>query len=172
MIFTNLNSASSVEGGLALTLAQGSVTERCFVWIDANYNRRAGMAYTCDNSTIRYCALGRAGKHSYASDGRIAQNINLTSSLEHNIALDSITVIGKSDAQGRDGKSLSVEWFDQHYFEHTLGWDFKKVWKWNSSLNRPELQSVGVGAIVQAATTPKSNTEDILTQQIRANIWL
>ena len=100
MIFPNSTSSTSdvTNGGLALTLAQESVAERCFVWIDGNYAKRGGMAYTCDNSTVRYCALGRQGKHPYASDGRITQNINRTSTLQHNIALDSITVIGVSDA--------------------------------------------------------------------------
>jgi MoxR-like ATPase len=175
MIFPNFNPRSTIDvtnGGLALTLDQGSVAERCFVWIDGNYAKRGGMAYTCDNSTVRYCALGRQGKHPYASDGRITQNINRTSTLQHNIALDSIIIIGTSDAQGKDGKSVSAALFNQHYFEHTLGWDFDTVWQWNSTLNRPQLQSVGVGATVKPVAASQANTDDLLTQQIRTNIWL
>ena len=164
-------------GGLALILAQASIAERCFVWVDTPAGAsRGGMIYRCANSTIRYCALGKTANENSSSLGRIAQNIDGTCALQHNISLDSIAINGASDAQGKDGKSVSAALFNQHYFEHTLGWDFNKVWQWNSTLNRPQLQSVGVGAVVDGFKSLSSNsngiTDDLLTQQIRANIWL
>ena len=72
----------------------------------------------------------------------------------------------------KDGKSVSAALFNQHYFEHTLGWDFDTVWQWNSTLNRPQLQSVGVGATVKTVAPTQASTNDLLAQQISANIWL
>lgn len=169
--------ANDGHGGLASTLSQGSIVERCFVWVDTPAGAsRGGMIYRCANSTIRYCALGKTANENSSSLGRIAQNIDGTCALQHNISLDSIAINGASDAQGKDGKSVSAALFNQHYFEHTLGWDFNKVWQWNSTLNRPQLQSVGVGAVVDGFKSLSSNsngiTDDLLTQQIRANIWL
>ena len=163
--------------GIAVTLAQGSIAERCFVWIDTNSAGFECMTVRCDNSTIRFCALGggkRLGDspHLANSNGRITPNINGTSTLQDNIALDSIAMKGTSDAQGKDGKSVSAVLFNQHYFENNLGWDFDTVWQWNNKDNRPQLQSVGVGATVKTVAPTQASTDDLLTQQISANIWL
>lgn len=167
-------------GGLTSVLAQGSIVERCFVWIDANSAGFECVIDRCDNSTIRYCALGGKGNQTIAmmirytsnSRGRIAQNINGASTLQNNIALDSIAMRGTSDPQGKDGKSVSAVLFNQHYFENNLGWDFDTVWQWNSTLNRPQLQSVGIGATVKTVAPTQASTNDLLAQQISANIWL
>lgn len=66
----------------------------------------------------------------------------------------------------------------QDYFQNTLGWDFDKVWVWDSVENRPALREVGVNAQGQTAaqplqtTAPQQDMVDLLTQQIQANIWL
>lgn len=168
------------SNGLTSVLAKGSIVEHCFVWIDANSAGFECVTDRCDNSTIRYCALGGGRAQTISmrirqlstSIGRIAQNISGTSTLQNNIALDSIAMRGTSDAQGKDGKSVSAVLFNQHYFENHLGWDFDKIWQWNDAENRPELQSVGVGAMVNSTVAAQPNTEDLLTQQMQNNIWL
>ena len=78
--------------------------------------------------------------------------------------------------ENNDDKTVSAALFTQHYFENTLNWDFENTWQWNNAENRPELQSVGVGAVVEGFKSSLSNsndkTDDLLTQQIRANMWL
>ena len=63
------------------------------------------------------------------------------------------------------------------YFEHTLGWDFKKVWIWDDVEDRPALRPVDVGQAAQTAradavASPESATEPLLARQLRANLWL
>ncbi|MBK7300024.1 MAG: AAA family ATPase [Moraxellaceae bacterium] len=161
-------------GGITWQLNQ-SVVECCFVTGLLEYSyydyKFAGIAGECDSSTIRFCALGELQMHSRATlSGRIVRSKNDASLLQNNVAHDSHK--GK-DGKGKDGKSISAALFNQHYFEHTLGWDFDKVWQWNNTLNRPQLQSVGVGAVVNSVKQSQSaSNDDLLTQQIRANIWL
>jgi MoxR-like ATPase len=64
--------------------------------------------------------------------------------------------------------------FKQRYFEHTLGWDFDTVWQWDDAKDRPALRSIGMGATPQQAKPAgkDNNMVDLLTQQMRANIWL
>ncbi|MEN9984636.1 MAG: hypothetical protein RI925_138 [Pseudomonadota bacterium] len=71
------------------------------------------------------------------------------------------------------GQAISPALFTQHYFEHTLGWDFDTVWQWDAANNQPALRPVSART---AGLTPEpaaaANTTDLLTQQIRANLWL
>lgn len=133
-----------------------------------------GIADDCADGTIRQCALGafkpfRSGPH---LERRIAGKVNQASRLENNVALDSHS--GESDTNGLDGKSLSAALFTQHYFEHTLGWDFTNVWQWNEKRNGPELRTVGVNAAQQQVPVaePQGNMGDLLQQQLKANLWL
>lgn len=176
-------------GGVADVLSDMSVVEQCFVTGKVKSTDGcvifSGITANCNNSTIRYCAFGvfngdtpqtnfgfvRRLAAGIILQGRIAAEIKGQSILQNNIALDSHA--GTSDSNGKDGKSVPVALFTQHYFEHTLGWDFDTVWQWNNAENRPELQSVGVGAVVnKVKATSTHASEDLLTQQIRANLWL
>lgn len=166
------------HGGIAYELKQSTV-ENCFVTGQLQYSyydyQFAGVVDECTLSTIRFCVLGSLERDSRASlSGRIVRYKDETSILQNNIALDSHR--GTSDSNGKDGKSISAVLFTQHYFENHLGWDFENTWQWNNAENRPELQSVGVGAVVDGfkslSSHSNSTTDDLLTQQIRANIWL
>jgi MoxR-like ATPase len=185
-----LNQTSKKEGfynvgGVANVLSDMSVVEQCFVTgeIKSTNGRVCFSSITanCNNSTIRCCAFGVFKYDTLQTRGtsilslarrygRIAAEIMDKSILQNNIALDSHQ--GQSDAQGKDGKSVSDASFTQHYFENHLDWDFDTVWRWNSTLNRPQLQSVGVGATVKPVAPTQANTNDLLAQQISANIWL
>ena len=96
-----------------------------------------GIADNCIDSTIRQSALGgfQLIKSGPLLDKRIAGKVSGATTLENNVALDSHA--GVSDSNGPDGKSLSAALFTQHYFEHSLGWDFTNVWQWNKKRNEP-----------------------------------
>lgn len=133
-----------------------------------------GITDNCIDSTIRQCALGgfkpfESGPH---LTQRIAGMVFNATTLENNVALDSHE--GESDANGPDGKSLSAALLTQHYFEHSLGWDFTNVWQWNKKRNEPELRTVGVNAVQQQVpfAEPQGNMGDLLQQQLKANLWL
>ena len=166
------------SGGIVYLLMQGSI-ENCYVTGNLTkntlYNSHfSAIAFICDGTVIRSSALGKLHLKDIQLTGRIVNNIKGQTDIQNNIALDLHQ--GQSDAQGKDGRSVSVALFTQHYFEKHLGWDFKNTWQWNNAENRPELQSVGVGAVVEGFKSSSSNsnstTDDLLTQQIRANIWL
>ena len=76
------------------------------------------------------------------------------------------------------GESVAAARFNQRYFENTLGWDFSTVWAWDDQKNHPILRQVGLQAgknhspTQQKLNSTESPTEDLLTQQVRANIWL
>lgn len=76
--------------------------------------------------------------------------------------------------EAHDGESVSANLFKQRYFENTLGWDFDTVWMWDHEKDHPVLRQVGVRADTSDTPTAsaQTNTADLLTQQIRANIWL
>lgn len=162
--------------GIASTLSSGCTVENCFVTGQFKEAQRhaftnfSGIASNCCSSTIRSCAVGEIQTELYFNQ-RIATSEG-QSILQNNIAINSIR--GTSDSQGEDGKSISAALFTQHYFENHLGWDFENTWQWNNAENRPELQSVGVGAVVNGVKKASTNstTGDLLTQQIRANMWL
>ncbi len=163
-------------GGIANTLTQGSVVERCFVTgtLQSHYSSNfSGIAKVCSDSTIRQCALGRfiLNGQSYLQ-GRITGENLYASKLENNASIDSNP--GHNEINGKNGKTVPTALFNQHYFENTLDWDFKAVWQWDDKEGRPELRSVGVGAASQQdkPVSQQANMTDFLTQQISANIWL
>jgi MoxR-like ATPase len=165
-------------GGIATKL-NGSVVERCFVTgkvenSDLAKAQFSGIADTCVASSIRLCALGKFEvKESYTRlKNRIANEVLKASTLGKNVSIDSNR--GVENSNGKDGKTVAAALFKQRYFEHTLGWDFDTVWQWDGTNDRPALHSVGVGATSQQAkaASQKTNMTDLLTQQMRANIWL
>lgn len=64
----------------------------------------------------------------------------------------------------------------QRYFEHTLGFDFENIWRWDDASNAPVLRHVGVGAKSKKNDQTKQTTDegsvDLLSMQTQANIWL
>lgn len=161
-------------GGIAKILSKGSLVERCFIegTLESNYSFY-GIAAECSDSTVRQCALGRIILTGGSRlQGRIAGGYIYGSKLENNASIDRNP--GNGDINGKDGKTVPAALFKQRYFEHTLNWDFETVWQWDDKEDRPALRSVGIGAAPQQAkpAAQQTSTTDLLTQQIRANIWL
>ena len=175
-------------GGIANELRNKSIVERCFVTgdnkikADSSVNHAGGIVNECDGGIIRNCAVGELEVEikGYRAFRRIYYRNNYNSpTLENNAAIDSIIVNGdkyqgEDNPNGQDGKTVAAAMFNQRYFEFTLGWDFEKVWEWDDVNNRPALRKLSALNVHQHST-PNNNVadmEDLLFQQIRANIWL
>lgn len=171
------------SGGIAFTIAQGSVVERCFVMgtlrnPSAKFSAFgsydfSGIAGSCTNAIIRNCALGRLElTDSGHLQNRITSNVGKTSTLENNASIASNH--GVDNINGKDGKTVAAVLFTQRYLEHTLGWDFDTVWQWDHANDRPALRSIGGAAISEQVNPAEqgANMTDLLVKQIRANIWL
>jgi MoxR-like ATPase len=185
----NLNSSNyrnesplsrSTQGGIASILDKGSEVSRCFVtgvirFTDRlHYARFCGIAGVSRSGFIRQCAVGRLdlfGEY-VRLESRVVGTVSNKKILDNNASIDSNP--GVDDSNGKDGKTVAAALFKQRYFEQTLGWDFDTVWQWDDANDRPALRSVGVGGSSQPAkpTSQKANITDLLTQQMRANIWL
>jgi MoxR-like ATPase len=174
--------SNDYTGGVVHTLRSSDVV-RCLVTgrVSNNYGSLgfSGITGNCDASTIRQCAIGKVELTSARWLGHIACVQN-RSTLENNISIDSnsathIVIPRDHEKSFLDGKSISPALFNQRTFEHTLGWDFNKVWQWDTQKDHPVLRSVGTGAKTATPTkptAPQADTVDLLTQQIHANIWL
>lgn len=161
----------SIYGGIVKE-SEGSVVERCFVTAKVLRPGMSGIAGSCIKSTIRQCAIGAFESHIMNLHGCIASEVK-SSTLQDNVALDCHR--GQSEPDGKNGKSLPSALFTAHYLEHTLSWDFDTVWQWSGKRNEPELRSVGLNAkkmqsVRQVAPTDKQ--DDLLNQQLSANIWI
>jgi MoxR-like ATPase len=167
------------RGGITSRLDNTEV-KRCLVtghFSGGNYMSFYGFAATVLNkSNITDCALGPMTTNNFdivELKAGIAQSTPET--LTNNVTIDSVNIVDKiNNPKGKDGSIVSASQFNQYFFEHTLDWDFKKIWQWNADTNLPGLQKVGINA----TGTPNSNNEnsinsvDLLTIQIKANIWL
>ncbi|VUZ28681.1 ATPase RavA [uncultured Comamonas sp.] len=119
---------------------------------------------------------------------RICSELKDTSKLSNNYSADTNHIsqnyrfdYSESDKDGRQGQSISAQLATQRFFENTLGWDFENIWYWDDANNQPALRHAGVGARpagLQAAVAPlaapadDTDMADLLTQQVKANIWL
>lgn len=95
----------------------------------------------------------------------------------NNFSVDTIKATRSPDSE--EFKSIAAARLNQRFFEHTLEWDFETIWIWDTQNNRPALRQVGADdapassvstAGPSAATAGK--TVDLLTEQVKANIWL
>ena len=193
-----------IFGGIAYELKNGSRVERCFVsgsiqkreqrlsqlmqqkrqqQLQQQSDRISAIAVKCDACVIKKCAIG-AFSEVYCEIG-IAHSISSSTTLENNISIDSnnqsalsmsfgASHSDGSHSDGKYGQSIAPALFTQHYFEHTLGWDFDTVWQWDAANNRPALRAIssGTAGLTSNPTATTAHTTDLLTRQIRANLWL
>lgn len=168
--WARLGADKNIYGGIVKE-SEGSVVERCFVTAKVLRPGMSGIAGSCIKSTIRQCAIGAFKSQMMNLHGCIASEVK-SSTLQDNVALDCHR--GQSEPDGKNGKSLPSALFTAHYLEHTLNWDFDTVWQWSGKRNEPELRSVGLKAKLQAVrqVAPTDKQDDLLNQQLSANIWL
>jgi len=171
----NFSTSGILTGGVAMSLHDSTVERSIVTGSPATgYSVKFScIAWQSKASMIRQCAFGAFNFQQEVSlnAGRIVNNMDAASKLENNVALDCHK--GESDPGGINGKSLSAALFTQHYFEHTLDWDFKDIWQWNNTENQPELRAVGTDAMRYSGLHGLSGEMgDMLTQQLTANIWV
>jgi MoxR-like ATPase len=163
-------------GGIASELVYSSV-KRCFVSGEIKEQYRFG-GIACSASigcTIENCSIGPLRGRFSANFFRICCDTG-NSAFKNNIAIDSIKVKGGNTKS--NGESIASARFNQRFFEHTLGWDFENVWIWDKEKNQPVLRDIDSGdsesrsGAISTANTGGNTTADLLTQQVKANIWL
>lgn len=170
-------------GGICTNAKNETIIEKCYIygrWM--NLSEFSAISHCCINSKINFCVHGKIEGRSgfsgiFADEAvKITSNKDKKSNLSNNISIFEKGPISKDVDIDLYGRQVSISQFTQRYIENNLEWDFENVWIWNNDTNEPNLRSVGVGATVQptqqTATDPKANTVDLLTHQIRANIWL
>lgn len=177
-LINSRGSSGEQRGGIAQILIRGSVIERCFVtgkceYSGSGYFYFSAIAATCNDSNIRQCAVGKLERNS--TDVQLfslLQEASNACTLDNNASIDSNN--GNVDSSRKDTNIVAAALFKQRYFELTLGWDFDTVWQWDDKEDRPALRSVGIGATLQQITpaVQQANMQDLLTQQMCANIWL
>ena len=165
------------KGGIALALYK-SVVERCFVTGKARYEGNgyfffSAIAPNCHQNIIRYCGIGSLLRE-VPRDVRLFRLTERADStaLEHNACIDSNSYSDSDNAA--PCTTVAAAQFKQRYFEHTLGWNFDTVWQWDAQENRPTLRQHAAHTTTASNTpaVPDGKMVDLLTQQIRANIWL
>ena len=181
-------------GAISRLLDENSTLERCLVYGSTVIRRYAsggnailsGMVAACRNSTIRQSVLGALTIPT--SDGSTSAINSIVYKTEHatlqlNIALDSnqwkfntnqISCTNKTanDFNSGDGKSVSAVLLNQHYYEHTLDWDFERIWQWNDATGYPELRQLPALAPDAAHQQSIHEKSSLLISQLQQNIWL
>lgn len=168
-----INNNAMLPGGVANEIIDCTVA-RCFSTGRTTYYEWCGIARTVNSSNITKCALGRFTSDSILG-GKIARENKNNSTFDKNVFIDSVAQSG-----GINGEAIAAARFNQRYFEHTLNWDFEKTWMWDHKNDHPALRQVGIGATPAAmptatkapAESEKQPSVDLLTQQVKANIWL
>lgn len=136
----------------------------------------SGITSGCFDSKVGGCVLGscriKKPNNYEIHVGRKSRIAGYTekSTFKSNIAVSTQTSIRSST--GEDGETMDKLRLTQNYFENTLHWDFESVWYWDNDRNSPVLQMQTGNLIIDARSTEKLLTEDLLTRQISQNIWL
>ncbi|MDT3335902.1 AAA family ATPase [Shewanella sp. SP1S1-7] len=173
---------SPAKCGLAYTLDGCEVT-RCLVTGklrrpnelggDWHFN---GLADELCCSQITACALGPVEiSDNIQINSGIYSSLDYRSIVNSNASIDSVEIYNrKNDLDGKDGRAVSATQFNQYFFEHTLNWDFEQVWQWDEDTNLPFLRKVGINAEILSNSESGSaiSNLDLLTIQVKANIWL
>lgn len=189
-------------GGLAQEIYSSTI-ERCFVYgevwwrsVSSNKAKLSAITITSKDSSIKSCAVGyvrfRTGDAVW--NPRIVNDMENTV-LQYNVSIDDNRIQNGdpysnyhdmlaygTDANSKNGLSISKAQFVQYYFEYTLGWDFDLIWEWNEADNHgyPYLnlrEDITINITQQITEEPEeiitqNPEESLLYQQFKANIWL
>ncbi len=157
-------------GGLLRGVSVGSLIERCYVSGVVSHLSSgavlAGIAHVCDKSQIKNCAVGHlsAGVLGVRVNPGIANVIN-GGVLSNNAAGWKLDLPdGEQDPNGPNGRNIENLDFRRKFFEETLGWDFDETWGWDDDMREPVMLPDFLGGTNVGA--------GMLTQKIKANIWL
>lgn len=168
----------SSNGAIAGNLASGIIKSCMAGYVNAKYNRSNSSSYSYNNDSFS-AAISKVSdtlrKMVSGLDGRIVGNVQSSTALQNNASLLTNSSLNlQAAANGKDGANVDPSFFNQDYLEYHLGWDFDKVWQWDSDSNHPKLQRGQRSAPVTPAnpqaqpTTPSTFSE----QQLKDNIWI
>lgn len=154
-------------------------TQRCFVF-GKNYassftSGGYGFAHQVDGGLLKDSVVGVVTPESFAN--RVFSQAINSAQVQNNYSIDKNRPLN-SNKDGCNGQSIAEAMFTQRFFETHVKWDFKDVWQWDQAQNQPVLRQTGADAqpaSIQSSTQTASgdiNTEDLLTLQVRENIWL
>ena len=185
ILIRDLNNKSTF-GGIAHTLGGSRIVENCYVnglfeyeFLPIENKEISAIAVECHHGYVMKCAIdpflqptGLSPNEYRVLQTKVVSSISSQAVLKENIAKNKGD--RASEPNGPFGQTLAPALFKQHYFEHTLGWDFDTVWQWDDANNRPALRPVSArtAGLTPEPAAASANTIDLLTQQIRANLWL
>lgn len=154
-------------------------TQRCFIFgSNASLTRSpggSGFAREVDGGLLKDSVVGVVTSDAL-TDRVFSKAIN-SAQVQNNYSIDK-NWSRDSNKDGCNGQSIAEAMFTRRFFETHVKWDFKDVWQWDQAQNQPVLRQTGVDAqpaSIQSSTQTASgdiNTEDLLTLQVRENIWL
>ena len=168
----------SSNGAIAGNLASGIIKSCMAGYVNAKYNRSNSSSYSYNNDSFS-AAISKFSdtlrKMVSGLDGRIVGNVQSSTALQNNASLLTNSSSNlQADANGKDGANVDPSFFNQDYLEHNLGWDFDKVWQWDSDSNHPKLQR-GQLCTPNASKSTQSQSATPSTfseQQLKDNIWI
>ncbi|WP_282109529.1 AAA family ATPase [Shewanella algicola] len=160
-----------VKAGMAELISDKSKVIRCIVTSSKKHNATLhGFSRNLQNSEISNSACGPLVADSYSA---LISEFDTTSVLNNNASIDSIdTPYREDNANGKDGKKIPTLQFNQYFFEHTLNWDFDKIWQWDSKTNLPSLRKVKLEKNETKSVNNGNSTIELLALQIQSNIWV
>ena len=177
-VYLKNQTSDNATGLLVKQIISDSLVSRCFgtgiLKLDSGTSF-GGIAYVCRESTIENSAVGRLNTVCDApiNQKRIVYEKDAGSKLLNNIAPANLP--GQDDPNGLDGKSIADARFSQRYFEVNLEWDFENVWQWDTTNDRPALrfdQGLAQTATNNSSTGSDKKMMDLLSSQVRANVWI
>lgn len=193
--------ANLLAGGITKMLTAGSRVTSCTVsgkllYANARSNplQFSGIAAQVSDSSISNCLVGPlwVSGTNVRIDGICKDSTSST--LISNYVLDSVeksihpyqllanfTLIKanlgahlEDTKNDPSGGSLSEADCNQYFLEHTLQWDFTNTWEWDTVRSSPNLRKPNHSShpITLLEKPSNASNADLLTQQIRRNIWL
>lgn len=165
------------QSGIVDLFKGSSLIQRCIVSGNINYSDKSGgLVHESQGGEIRDSVLGQTSDS--PRYGIIFENSGNSTKLFNNASagMHGYQSGGYDDPDGCNGRSVDPKLFNQRFFEFTLNWDFENTWYWDDKENRPELRSIGFDGI----DTPSAVSDgeqggikiDLLTKQVKENIWL
>lgn len=152
---------------------------RCFVfgrnYANSDSSGGFGFAREVDGGLLTDSVVGVVDQETFTD--RVFSEARNSAQVQNNYSIDK-NRSSDSHKDGCNGQSIAEALFTQRFFENYVKWNFKNVWQWDQAQNHPVLRHAGVDAqpaSVQSSTPSASvdiNTEDLLTLQVRKNIWL
>ena len=166
-----------LQFGMVKFFKGSSLIQRCIVSGNINYSSESGgLVYETQGGEIRDSILGQTSDS--PSYGILFRNSGNNTKLFNNASagMHGYQARGYDNPDGCNGRSVDPKLFNQRFFECTLNWDFEGFWHWDDKENLPKLTNIGfdgIGILNTGAGGEQDGIKiDLLTKQVKENIWL